>query len=94
MVAISEDATRIISRVEYDCETNRMVGFILPCDDTGLLLLIHSRQLHLKLLKNALKLKKCLNWHMCMWHRVFCMLYHHSAWVVLELIMYLLPQMF
>ena len=36
VVSISEDATRIISRVEYDRESNRMVGFILPCDDEGL----------------------------------------------------------
>ena len=36
VVSISEDATRIISRVEYDHESNRMVGFILPCDDAGL----------------------------------------------------------
>ena len=36
IVAISEDATRITARVEYDYETNRMVGFVLPCDDKGL----------------------------------------------------------
>jgi len=36
LVSISEDATRIVSRVEYDRESNRMVGFILPCDDAGL----------------------------------------------------------
>ena len=36
VVAISEDATCIIARVEYDHETNRMVGFVLPCDDAGL----------------------------------------------------------
>ena len=35
-VAISEDATRIISRVEYDQETNRMVGFVLPSNDNVL----------------------------------------------------------
>jgi len=32
-VTISEDATRVISRVEYDQETIRMVGFVLPFDD-------------------------------------------------------------
>lgn len=36
VVAISEDATRIIARVEYDHQSNRMVGFVLPCDDEGL----------------------------------------------------------
>ena len=36
VIAISEDATRIVSRVEYDRETDRMVGFVLPCNDDGL----------------------------------------------------------
>ena len=36
IVAIGEDATRVISRVEYDKETNRLVGFVLPCDDAGM----------------------------------------------------------
>ena len=36
VVAIGEDATRLISRVEYDNETNRLVGFVLSCDERGL----------------------------------------------------------
>ena len=36
VVAIGEDATRLISRVEYDNETNRLVGFVLSCDGRGL----------------------------------------------------------
>ena len=36
VVAVSEDATQVISRVEYDNETNRLVGFLLPCDSNGL----------------------------------------------------------
>ena len=36
VVAISEDATRIIARVEYNKETDRMVGFVLPCNEDGL----------------------------------------------------------
>ena len=36
LVAISEDATRIISRVEYCSKTNRLVGFALPSDKDGL----------------------------------------------------------
>jgi hypothetical protein len=35
-VWISEDATRITGRVEYDAKTNRCVGFVLPLDDRGL----------------------------------------------------------
>ena len=36
IVAIAEDATRIIKKVEYDPTTNRCVGFVLPTDDDGL----------------------------------------------------------
>ena len=35
-MAIAEDATRIVQRVEYDAQTNRCVGFVLPVDDSGL----------------------------------------------------------
>lgn len=33
IVCISEDATRVVSRVEYDGESDKMVGFVLPVDD-------------------------------------------------------------
>ena len=36
LIAISEDATRIISRVDYDVETDRCVGFVLPVNACGL----------------------------------------------------------
>ena len=36
VVCIGEDATRVISRVDYDNETNRLVGFVLPFDEAGL----------------------------------------------------------
>ena len=36
IVSIGEDATRVIGRVDYDSETNRCVGFVLPVDDCGL----------------------------------------------------------
>ena len=36
IVAISEDATRIISRIDYDVETDKCVGFVLPVDASGL----------------------------------------------------------
>ena len=35
-VSIAEDATRIISRVDYDPKTNRCVGFVLPVGQDGL----------------------------------------------------------
>ena len=36
VIAIAEDATRIIKKVEYDPVTNRCVGFVLPCNENGL----------------------------------------------------------
>ena len=36
IITIGEDATRIICRVEYDSETNRCVGFVLPLNKQGL----------------------------------------------------------
>ena len=38
VVTVGEDATRVIARVEYDYETDRCVGFVLPTRKTGLLL--------------------------------------------------------
>lgn len=35
-MSISEDATRVIGRVDYDTETDRCVGFVLPVDQHGL----------------------------------------------------------
>jgi hypothetical protein len=36
MVSLSEDATRIINRVQYDSATNQLVGFALPFDKNGM----------------------------------------------------------
>lgn len=36
IVAVAEDATRIVQKVEYDPATDRCVGFVLPVDDKGL----------------------------------------------------------
>lgn len=35
-VSIGEDATRVIGRVDYDPETDRCVGFVLPVNESGL----------------------------------------------------------
>ena len=36
IVAVAEDATRIVQKVEYDPAMDRCVGFVLPVDDKGL----------------------------------------------------------
>lgn len=36
IVSISEDATRVISRVEYDSSSDKLVGFVLPFDHNSL----------------------------------------------------------
>ena len=35
VIAIGEDATRLVARVDYDAETNRLVGFVLPVGKDG-----------------------------------------------------------
>ena len=36
IVSIGEDATRVVEQVEYDCATDRCVGFVLPLNNDGL----------------------------------------------------------
>ena len=36
IISISEDATRIICRIEYDANSDKLVGFVLPVDDNFL----------------------------------------------------------
>jgi hypothetical protein len=36
VVAISEDATRTITKVEYDARSNQLIGFVAPYDHQGL----------------------------------------------------------
>ena len=40
IVTTGEDATRIIGQVEYDGDTNKLVGFAFPCNSSGLSLWI------------------------------------------------------
>lgn len=35
-VWLSEDATRITGRIQYDPNTNQLIGFVLPLDDNGM----------------------------------------------------------
>ena len=37
VISLGEDATRVVSRVEYDSETDRCVGFVLPSSKNGTL---------------------------------------------------------
>ena len=36
VITIGEDATCVIARVDYDNETDRCVGFVLPLDENSL----------------------------------------------------------
>lgn len=35
-VSLSEDATRVVNRVQYDAQTNQLIGFVLPTDNNGM----------------------------------------------------------
>jgi hypothetical protein len=36
VVGISEDGTRVLSRVEYDPQSNQLIGFVTPLDKNGI----------------------------------------------------------
>ena len=36
VVSLGEDSTSVVSRVQCDSETNKLVGFVLPCTDNEL----------------------------------------------------------
>jgi len=36
VVSLGEDSPCVVSRVQYDAETDKLVGFVLPCNDNGL----------------------------------------------------------
>ena len=36
IVSLGEDSTHVVSGVHYDSETNKLVGFVLPCNNDGL----------------------------------------------------------
>ena len=36
VISIGEDATRVVGRVDYDGETDRCVGFVLPLNERSL----------------------------------------------------------
>lgn len=36
IVTVSEDATRVLSRIEYDPINNQIVGFVSPLDSNGI----------------------------------------------------------
>jgi len=39
-VSLGEDATWVISRMQYDSDLDRLVGFVSPCDNKGLPIVI------------------------------------------------------
>ena len=49
---IGEDATRVISRVEYDSQTDRCVGFVLPLSENGLPLIDSFLAVSFDVIKN------------------------------------------
>ena len=67
LVVISEDATCIISRVEYCSKANTLVGFALPCDNDGLPIANSFLATSVEAIEELLKHKLYANMHMCMY---------------------------
>ena len=59
-IAISEDATRIICRIDYDVETDRCVGFVLPIGACGLPLVDSFLAVSFTAIENSYLGKVCL----------------------------------
>ena len=58
VITIGEDATRLVSRVDYDSETDKLVGFVLPIDDNGLPLSDSFMAVSFRHIKSPLKLAR------------------------------------
>ena len=67
-LSIGEDATRVISRVDYDSKMDKCVGFVLPLDDNGLRLVDPFWLFLLRLWKICFSLFQKLSMHMFIWH--------------------------
>ena len=65
IVAIS---TQVLSRVEYNNTTNRLVGFGLPCKSEGLPLADSFLATSLDVIESVSCQKKFLSMHMFIWH--------------------------
>ena len=77
IIAIGEDATRVVQRVQYDPETNKMVGFVLPCTEEAYQKQIHSWLHHLIKCSNVLQFLKLLITHLCIWLHHYLSIYQH-----------------
>ena len=82
VVAISEDATRVIARVEYDRENDRMVGFLLLCNENGLHLPDSFLATSFEAIEQCFRtceVSKFANIIIIMLHSVFPQLYQHTV---------------
>ena len=71
VIAVSEDTTWVISRVEYDNETSTLVSFLLPCDSNGLPIADSFLALSLESIEECLNHKRFLSLRMCLWYSAF-----------------------
>lgn len=53
IVVLSEDATRITNRIQYDPETNQLVGFVLPLGTNGMPIADYNKA------RSAADMEKC-----------------------------------
>ena len=62
VITIGEDATRLVSRLENDKETGRLVGFVLPSDDKGLPLTDSFMAVSFQAIENSFKVGEVANY--------------------------------
>ena len=78
IVSISEDATRVVSRVEYDDSSDKIVGFVLPLNNNGL---PKKGLFHATYLNKCFLLQTKHPAHMFTWFNLCHLMYLHSAWL-------------
>ncbi len=78
---MGEDATRLISRVEYDNETDKLVGFVLPSSDDGLPLNDSFIAVSFESIEQSFKDGEIAKYAFVLWHSHLLKVFHLSVWV-------------
>ena len=80
LVSIGEDATRVIARVEYDCESNKLIGFVLPCDENGLPIREAFTATTFESIEDAFRTGAIAKYALLTWFNHFLRMFQHFAY--------------
>ena len=83
IVSVGEDAKRVIARIDYNNQTNRLVGFVLPCENDGLPIADSFLATYLDQLKGHLAVLHFPSMLLCTWPKLCVVMFLRSVWPVL-----------